>query len=70
MRTEPLELPREEEEREDPDGAERELEETRGEDREIEEEGEEEPWLLDDGVDLGAEKMDRDEDPEKERKGE
>jgi hypothetical protein len=67
LRTEPLERPREEEEDElDRDGAERELEETRGEDREIERE--EEPRLLDGEDDLGAEKIDRDEDPEKDRR--
>jgi hypothetical protein len=81
LRTEPLELPREEEDDElerdgaereleetradERDGAERELEEIRGEDRETE--GEEEPKLLVDEDDLGAEKMDRDEEPEKER---
>jgi hypothetical protein len=66
LRTEPLELPREEDEDElARDGAEREPEEARGDDREIE--PEEEPKLLDDEDDLGAEKTDREEDPEKER---
>lgn len=70
MRTEPLELPREEEEGGlDRDGAEREPEEMRGEDRveDRETDGEEERILLDGELDLGAEKTDRDEDPEKGR---
>lgn len=66
----PLEPPREEEEDElDRDGAEREAEEMRGDDRgeDRETEGEEERILLDGELDLGAEKTDRDEDPEKDR---
>ncbi len=66
LRTEPLDLLREDEE--ERDGAAREPDETRGEDREIE--GEEERGLLDDEDDLGDEKIDRDEDPENERRRE
>jgi len=63
LRTEPLDLLREEEEDElERDGAEREPEETRGEDRETERE--EGPTLLDDEDDFGAEKIDREEFPE------
>lgn len=70
MRTEPLELPREEEEGGlDRDGAEREPEEMRGDDRGEDRvtDGEEERILLDGELDLGAVKTDRDEDPEKGR---
>ena len=65
MRTEPLELPLEEDEELERDGVERAPDEMRGEDRETE--GEVERRLLDGEPDLGAEKTDRDEEPEKER---